>query len=133
MVYPHTYRTEHSETKTSNSVYGEYYAEKESKKIKIEPDLLKIFQYIDSNRSQFYDDLVEILKIKSVSGKLQYRDEVTKMISVTEHWLKKLQIKYECFNIGHYVLDGVKVRIPSVILASLGTDVEKKTVICSSI
>lgn len=128
MVYPHTYRTEHSETITTNAVYGEYYAAKTSKKIKIEPDLLLILQYIDSNRLQFFDDLAEVVKIKTVSGKLQYRDDVDRMINFTEEWLKTLQMKYECFNIGHYVLDGKKVRIPSVILASLGNCSDKKTV-----
>ncbi|KAH0998616.1 cytosolic non-specific dipeptidase-like isoform X1 [Dendroctonus ponderosae] len=128
MVYPHTYRTEHSETITTNAVYGEYYAAKTSKKINIEPDLLLILQYVDSNRLQFLDDLAEIVKFKSVSGKLQYRDDVDRMISFTEEWLKKLQMKYECFNIGHYLLDGKKVPIPSVILASLGNCIDKKTV-----
>ncbi|XP_050304401.1 cytosolic non-specific dipeptidase-like [Anthonomus grandis grandis] len=128
MVYPHTYRTEHSETKTTNSVYGEYYAAKTSKKIKIQPDLLKILQYIDSNRALFLEDLTEIVKIKSVSSKQKYRDDVYQMIHFTEEWLKKLEMKYECFNIGHYVLEGKKVRIPSVILASLGNDPQKKTV-----
>ncbi|XP_023021265.2 cytosolic non-specific dipeptidase [Leptinotarsa decemlineata] len=128
MVYPHSYRTEHSETKTTNSVYGEYYEAMKSKKIKIQPALLTILQFIDSNRIGFIDDLKEAVQIKSVTSKLEYRNEVKKMIKFTESWLKKLDMKYECFNIGFYELDGEKVRLPPVILASLGNDPKKKTV-----
>ncbi|CAH1155802.1 unnamed protein product [Phaedon cochleariae] len=128
MVYPHSYRTEHSETKTTNSVYGDYYAAMKSKKIKIQPNLLTIIQYIDSYRSQFLDDLEEAVKIKSITTDLKYRDEVKNMIKFTEGWLTKLDMKYECFNIGFYQVDDQKVRLPPVILASLGNDPKKKTV-----
>ncbi|KAG5883556.1 hypothetical protein JTB14_008523 [Gonioctena quinquepunctata] len=128
MVYPHSYRTEHSETKTTNSVYGEYYEAMKSRKIKIQPKLLKVIQYIDSNREEFVDDLKEAVQIKSVTSSIKYRDEVKKMIKFAEDWLTKLDMKYECFNIGFYELDGHKVRLPSVILASLGNDPKKKTV-----
>ncbi|KAL1494567.1 hypothetical protein ABEB36_010145 [Hypothenemus hampei] len=119
---------EHSETKTTNSVYGEHYAVKENIKIEIGGKLLKVLQYIDSNRTQFYNNLADIVKIRSVTGKLCHRNEVCKMINFAEDWLKRLEMKYECFNIGHYLLDGKKVKIPSVILASLGNDPGKKTV-----
>lgn len=128
MVYPHTYRTEHSETRTTNAVYGEYYEATHSKKIKIQPELLKVMQYVDSNRNQFLDDLVDIVKLKSISGRYKYRHEVQKTIHFTEEWLTRLNMKYECFNIGYYDLEGHKTRIPSVILASLGHDSKKKTV-----
>ncbi|KAF7273865.1 hypothetical protein GWI33_013443 [Rhynchophorus ferrugineus] len=128
MVYPHTYRTEHSETRTTNAVYGEYYEARNSKKIKVQPELLKVLQYVDSNRNQFLDDLAEIVQFKSISGRYKYRHEVQKTIHFTENWLNRLNMKYECFNIGHYDLEGHKIRIPSVILASLGHDSKKKTV-----
>lgn len=128
MVYPHTFRTEHSETKTTNSVYGEYYAARMVKHVSVTPKLLVIFQYIDSNRNEILDYLGEAVKIKSVSGALRYRDNVIGMIKFTEDWLKKLSVKYECFNIGWHNLDGQKVRLPPIILASLGKDSRKKTV-----
>lgn len=106
MVYPHSYRTEHSETRTTNSMYGEYYAAVKSKKIKIQPTLMKILQYIDSHRMEFLEDLKEAVKIKSISSMLKYRDEVSKMIKFTEGWLTKLDVKYECFNIGFFELEG---------------------------
>lgn len=128
MVYPHSYRTEHSETVTTNSTYGDYYAKGKSKKIMIPSQLLIILQYIDSNRSQFLEDLEEIIKFKSVSSDLKYRDEVMKMIKFVEEWLQRLDIKYESFNVGHYYVSGKKVSLPPVILASLGNDPTKKTV-----
>ncbi|VEN51614.1 unnamed protein product, partial [Callosobruchus maculatus] len=132
MVYPHSYRTEHSETKTTNSIYGEYYAAISSKKIHIQPELLKILQFVDSNRSEFLDDLEEAIKIKSISSKIAYQDETKKMLKFVENWLNKLDVKYECFNIGYHVIDGKKVRLPPVLLASIGNDPKKKT-ICASL
>ncbi|XP_060528292.1 cytosolic non-specific dipeptidase-like [Cylas formicarius] len=128
MVYPHTYRTEHSETLTTNCVYGDYYASRQSRKIAISPALLKILQYIDSNRAQFLENIKEAVKIRSVSNKLKYRDEIIRMIRFTEEWLNKLNVKYECFNIGFHDVDGTRVRLPPVILASVGNDPKKKTV-----
>ncbi|KXZ75665.1 cytosolic non-specific dipeptidase [Tribolium castaneum] len=127
MVYPHSYRTEHSETRTTNSVYGEYYAQHQSKRIPIQPDLLKIIQFIDSHRGRFLKDLADVVMIKSVSGNLEYKDEVQKMIDFTQNWLSKLGLKYERFNIGFHELGGEKHRLPVILLASLGNDQRKKT------
>ncbi|CAH1985983.1 unnamed protein product [Acanthoscelides obtectus] len=132
MVYPHSYRTEHSETKTTNSVYGDYYASTQSSKIHIQPQLLKILQFVDSNRTEFLDDLEEAVKIKSISSKLAYQDDSKKMIKFVENWLDKLDVKYECFNIGYHVLEGKKVRLPPIILGRIGNDPKKKT-ICASL
>lgn len=128
MVYSHTFRTEHSETTTTNSMYGEYAARQREKKIGIQPALLKILQYVDSNRNKFLANLEKFIKIPSVSTKLEYVSEVQKAIKFTESWLTKLGIKYECFNIGNYELEGKKIRRPTVILGRLGKDQHKKTV-----
>lgn len=128
MVYPHTYRTEHSETHTTNAVYGEYYEAMQSKKIKIQPELLAVLQYVDSNRSTFLKDLAEAVKIKSITSDVKYKDEVKKMTLFSEEWLTKLDMKYELFNVGFRLVDGKKVRLPPVVLASLGNDPKKKTV-----
>lgn len=97
-------------------------------KIKIQPELLKILQYVDSNRKKFYDDLAEAVKIKSITSELKYVEEVKKMHRFVENWLLKLEMKYECFNIGHYEIDGQSVEIPTMILAFLKTSPTKKTV-----
>lgn len=128
MVYPHTYRTEHSETHTSNAEYGNYYAAMKSRKIKIQPQLLPILQFIDSNPQSFLKDLEEAVKIKSITSDLKYKTEVQKMIKFAEKWLIKLDMKFELFNVGFRYVDGHKVRLPPVILASFGNDPKKKTV-----
>lgn len=127
MVYPHSYRTEHSETRTTNSVYGEYYAQHQSKKIPIQPDLLKIIQFIDSRRDRFLTDLSNIVKIKSISGSLKHRAELQNMIDFTQNWLFNHGLKYERFDIGFHELEGQKVRLPTIILATLGENPRKKT------
>lgn len=127
MVYPHTYRTEHSETHTTNAVYGEYYEAMKSKKIKIQPPLLTVIQYVDSNRTVFLNNLASAVQIKSIAD-LKHEDEVLKMIKFAEEWLRKLDMKYELFNPGFRNVNGKKVRLPPVILASLGNDPKKKTV-----
>lgn len=128
MVYPHCYRTEHSETHTTNSTYGEYYAKLQSKKIPIQPELLKLLQFIDTYRSDFVKDLKDMVQIKSVSGSLNHIDDVKAMIEFTEKWLVKLGVKYECFNMGKYEIEGKTVKVPPVILGSLGSGSDKKTV-----
>ncbi|RZC33444.1 PHF5 and/or Peptidase M20 domain containing protein [Asbolus verrucosus] len=120
--------TEHSETRTTNSVYGEYHAQHQSKKIPIQPDLLKIIQFVDSHRNGFLKDLSEVVEIKSISGDLKYRDQVEKMIKFTENWLFEHGLKYEPFNIGFHEVEGQKLQLPVIILTSLGSDPEKKTV-----
>lgn len=119
MVYPHTYRTEHSETKTTSSNYGHYYAQQQSSKIHIQDNLLKILQFIDSNRKQFIQDLDDAVQIKSISLHPDYRDEILKMKKFVENWLIKLGMKYECFNIGHEDDDETKPLLPPVILGQL--------------
>lgn len=131
MVYPHMYRTEKSETKTTNSIYGDYYQQQQSKKIRIQPKLLRILQYMDSNRKKFIKNLAEAVAIPSISDDYKYKDDVIRMIKFTEKWLIKLCIKYECFNIGFTKIDGKKQRLFPVILGSLGNDRSKKTVCIS--
>ncbi|KAI4461415.1 beta-ala-his dipeptidase [Holotrichia oblita] len=127
MVYPHTYRTEHSETRTTNAEYGQYYAQSQSKKIKIQPQLLKILQYVDSNRVQIVQDLREAVKIQSTSDDLINKDNIINMVKFAEKWLLELGVKYECFNIGTREIKGKRYKLPPVILGNIGSDKEKKT------
>lgn len=128
MVYPHTYRTEHSETRTTNAEYGQYYAQSQSKKIKVQPKLLKILQYVDSNRVQFISDLKQAIEIKSISDNLKQKEQLIQMVKFVEKWLLKLGVKYENFYIGERTLDGKRYKLPPVILGNIGNDKSKKTV-----
>ncbi|XP_017781520.1 PREDICTED: cytosolic non-specific dipeptidase-like [Nicrophorus vespilloides] len=130
MVTPHSYRTEHTETQTTNQNYGEYFAIKSSKKIKIQPDLRKVLQYVDSNHLSFLDDLQEAIEIKSISGDIKYRDDLIKMVKFIEGWMVKMGAKYECFYVGYHNLGGKKVRLPPIILGTVKAPGTKKKTIC---
>ncbi|KAF5283509.1 hypothetical protein FQR65_LT02662 [Abscondita terminalis] len=127
MMYPHTFRTEHTETRTTSSMYGEHY-EKLKKKVRVQPTLLKILQSIDAKKKMFIKNLEEIIGIRSISGKLNYIDEIEKAIKFIEGWMLKLGIKYERFDIGTYTLEDKKLTRPTVILAYLGRDTNKPTI-----
>lgn len=90
--------------------------------------LIKVFQYIDTFRDRMIIDLKEAVGIKSISGSSEHSKEILKMIYWTEGWLKKFNIKYECFDIGNYEADGKIIKLPLVILATIGNDSKKKTV-----
>ncbi|GJQ71567.1 hypothetical protein Trydic_g11274 [Trypoxylus dichotomus] len=127
MVYPHTYRMEHSETRTTNAEYGQYYAQSQSKKIKIQPQLLKILQYVDSNRVQIIQDVKEAVEIHSTSDDLIHKGDIIRMVKFAEKWLLKLGVQYECFNIGNREINGKRYKLPPVILGNIGKDKSKKT------
>ncbi|XP_025835852.1 cytosolic non-specific dipeptidase-like [Agrilus planipennis] len=129
MVYPHVFRTEHSETRTTNGEYGEFFAKTLETKMKIQPSLLKILQYTDSNREKFVEDLREFLTIKSISGTLENLDDANQMVKFVEKWMKKLGVKYECFDIGTTEIEGKKVSITPVIIGRLGTSPNKQTLL----
>ncbi|XP_057651819.1 cytosolic non-specific dipeptidase-like [Diorhabda carinulata] len=127
-MYPHSYRTKHTETKTTNGCYGAYFLAQKSVKIRIPPALLKIIQYIDVNRKQFINDLDQAVRIRSVTTKIKYIEDCKNMTKFLEDWMRKLQLRYECFNIGFYDIGDRKVPIPPIILASLGDDPNKYTI-----
>lgn len=127
-MFPHTYRNERSETITTNSLYGEHYRHYIDKKIHIQDTLLKILQYVDSNRNALVQNLADAVAIKSISGHPKFEKDVLKMIRFVEGWLVRLGVKYECFHIGNYEIDGKEYKLPPVILGEIGNNVRKPTV-----
>ncbi|XP_045474295.1 cytosolic non-specific dipeptidase-like [Harmonia axyridis] len=128
VIFPHIFRTEHSETHTTNAEYGDYFVSRQRGKISVGPALATLMKYVDSHVKNFLSDLTEAVAIKSVSGDIRYRNDLISMIKWTEKWMKRLEFKYECFYVGLHSLNGQKVKIPPVILASHGNDSKKKTV-----
>lgn len=94
----------------------------------MQDSLLKILQYVDSNRSGLVKNLADAVAIKSIAGSLKYEKEVLKMIKFVEGWLVRLGVKYECFHIGSYKVDGKVCKLPPIILGAIGSDVRKPTV-----
>lgn len=119
MVFPHAYRTEHSETHTSNAEYGDYYARVISKKIKIQPALHKILQHVDSNRKQILSDLQEFIKIRTIWPNAECVKEMVRMKDHIEKWMRKLGAKYESFDIGCHKVGNQKIKLPPVTLATV--------------
>ncbi|KAF6202198.1 hypothetical protein GE061_004596 [Apolygus lucorum] len=93
-------------------------------------ELGKIFQYVDKNKERFIERLRDVVRIPSVSSAPDKRDDVIAMVRVTEEKLKKLGAKTELCDVGTQKLsDGRTLRLPPVILAKLGDDPSKPTVL----
>ncbi|CAB0018297.1 unnamed protein product [Nesidiocoris tenuis] len=93
-------------------------------------DLGKIFDYVANNKEKFISRLREVVRIPSVSSAPDKRDDVIAMARVTEEKLKKLGAKTELCDVGMQKLsDGRSIRLPPVILGSLGEDPNKPTIL----
>ncbi|KAJ8947213.1 hypothetical protein NQ318_001498 [Aromia moschata] len=84
--------------------------------------------YVDSNREQFLQNLGEAVKFKTITTELKYRRDIRNMRKFLEEWFKRLGIRYECFNIGHYTIEGKEVKLPPIILGLLDRCPGKKTI-----
>lgn len=73
-------------------------------------------------------DLADVVSYQTISGDPKYRREVLKMIKFVESWLVRLGIRYECFKIGTYEIDGKEYKLPPVIMGHYGSDPRKPTV-----
>lgn len=92
--------------------------------------LIKVNQYIDTYQDRMIADLREMVAIRSVSGSVEHNGEIQKMVKWLEAWLKRLKASTcERFDIGSYVVGGKSIKLPTVILASFGKDIKKKTVL----
>lgn len=128
MVFPHTYRSENTETKTTSSQYGEFYESMKHAHISLEDDIIDLLKYVDDVKEQYVEDLQQAVAIKSISGVFEHRKDVAKMINLVEKWFGKLKIKYEKLDIGWEKIDGLCVKKPTVILGSIGNKLDKRTV-----
>lgn len=92
-------------------------------------DLTNVFQQIDGD----YDNLKELLReavaIQSVSGDPSKRDETIRMV----HWMKEkletIGTICELADLGTQELEGKTVKLPPVLLGTLGSDKNKKTLL----
>ena len=89
-----------------------------------------VFKYIDEHKEKFIQNLDEAVQIKSVSAWKETRPEIERMI----HWigdrLKALGATLEYCDIGEQTMpDGTKLKLPPVLLAQLGDDPSKNTLL----
>ncbi|CAK8695363.1 unnamed protein product [Clavelina lepadiformis] len=90
--------------------------------------LKKVFEYVDNHEDLYVQRLAEAVKIQSVSAAPEKRPEVVRMMEHTDNELKKLGFATELADIGRQTLsDGQVIPLPPILLATLGTDLKKKT------
>lgn len=129
MTYPHTFRTEHTECITTSSIYGSFYARQKLGHIPIAKELVPLLHDIDDSNEEFIENLREFVSVENVIGEFEKRHEMNKMLDIVETWLKRLKIKYECFDVGWYEMALACCKMPNVILGeTVGGDRRKKTV-----
>lgn len=104
-----------------------------SKTIRDEPlpdDLERLFNEIDSKQKCYIETLRTVCAIKSVSAWPDHRKDIQKMIEWTVQRLKKLGATCKLADVGKQKLpDGSEIPLPNVILAQLGHDTTKNTVL----
>ena len=90
----------------------------------------KIFEYINTNKAKFIDDLAHAVAIKSVSAWPEMRPEIVKMVKWMGMALEKCGAKIEYCDIGEQTLpDGKKIPLPPVLMGHLGDDPKKNTLL----
>lgn len=95
------------------------------------PDtLVKLFTYIDQNKSKYIETLTEAVAIKSVSAWPHARPECQQMIDWAQKKMEALGVTCEQVDIGMQTLpDGSKLKLPNVVMGTYGNDPAKKTVV----
>ncbi|GMK54346.1 hypothetical protein CspeluHIS016_0109320 [Cutaneotrichosporon spelunceum] len=89
----------------------------------------KFLKYVDDHEDAFIARLKEAVEIPSVSGNLEYVQDVERMADWLVAQLTDLGVKAEKRGIGKHELDGKEVDLPPVVIGSIGNDPAKKTVL----
>lgn len=89
----------------------------------------KFISQIDSNKEALIARLAEAVSIPCVSGDAAYRKHCFEMADWLLAEVKKLGASAELKPLGKQTLDGQEIDLPPVILANLGSDPKKKTIL----
>lgn len=91
--------------------------------------LRELFRYIDKHKEEYISILGEAVGIQSVSASPAKRDETLRMVKWTAEKLEKMGASLNLLDIGNQTLpDGNQIKLPPVIMGSIGNDSSKKTV-----
>lgn len=86
--------------------------------------------HIDAHKKEYIDNLREAVAIQSVSAWPEKRQEIVRMMQWVETRLKELGSTTELVDIGTQTLpDGKVIPLPPALMATLGNDPKKKTVL----
>ena len=88
-----------------------------------------ISDYIDNNADKFIQRLAEAVSIPSVSTDAAHREHVFKMSDWIDSQMKQLGIDTKQVPVGNQILDGKELKLPNVVLGTLGNDPRKKTIL----
>ncbi|CAH0554685.1 unnamed protein product [Brassicogethes aeneus] len=130
MVFPHTYRNEHTETITTNFTYGSWYAEHVRFKIPIQPTLLKLLKEIDGHENKFRHNLAKAISFKTIPTDPKYSKEIYGMKAYVESWFSKLGIRNESFDVGSTEINGKTITLPPITLGRLVKPGGNKKTLC---
>lgn len=100
MTYPHTFRSKHTETVTTNATYGSFLTKGKKPIVPITPEFFRIFETIDMHSDEIVDLLRDFVQIQNISGSFYHRNNMTTAIELVEKWFEKLLIRYERNDIG---------------------------------
>lgn len=91
--------------------------------------LTALFKYVDENQDRYIKKLAEWVAIQSVSAWPEKRGEIRRMMEVAAADIKQLGGSVELVDIGNQKLpDGSEIPLPPILLGTLGSDPQKKTV-----
>lgn len=90
--------------------------------------LPQIFKFVDTNVDSYKALLKEAVAIPSVSCDVKYREDCVRMVHWMQDKLKEVGATTELRDIGHQNIDGLKVKLPPVLVGVLGTDPKKNTI-----
>ncbi|EJD05311.1 CNDP dipeptidase [Fomitiporia mediterranea MF3/22] len=86
--------------------------------------------YVDANAEKFIKRLADAVAIPSVSADASYRPHVFRMAEFLANELKSVGCEVKAVPLGKQVLDGQEIDLPPALLASIGNDPSKKTILC---
>ncbi|XP_046970665.1 cytosolic non-specific dipeptidase [Vanessa cardui] len=98
------------------------------KKMAAERTLPQIFKFVDKNAESYKALLKEAVAIPSVSCDPKYRDDCVRMVHWMQDKLKEVGASTELRDIGYQTIDDKQIKLPPVLIGSLGNDTTKNTI-----
>ncbi|KAH8112256.1 CNDP dipeptidase [Phellopilus nigrolimitatus] len=90
----------------------------------------QFLEFIDTNANKFIQRLADAVAIPSVSGDAAYRKDVFRMAEYLGNELKAVGCQVRPVPLGKHILDGQELDLPPALLAEIGNDPSKKTILC---
>ncbi|GAA94849.1 uncharacterized protein L969DRAFT_90767 [Mixia osmundae IAM 14324] len=86
-------------------------------------------KWITDHETELVGKLAEAVAIPSISGDAKFRPEVHRMMKWVADELESLSASVEMRPLGEHTMNGAKLELPPIVLATVGTDPRKKTIL----